>query len=75
MKNAQMAEKTNMTKLIQSLIMRFNDPREIVRSEIESFFVQLSFVSVHLSHTNYTLEHENQKLGPEFVAAVRHFPH
>lgn len=43
MRNAQMAEKTNMTKLIHSLIMKMNDPKEIVRSEIESFFLQLSF--------------------------------
>lgn len=39
MKNAQMAEKTNLTKLIHSLIMKLNDPKEIVRIEIESFFV------------------------------------
>lgn len=56
MKNAQMAEKTNMTKLIQSLIMRFNDPREIVRSEIESFFVQLSFVRpLRASYFNFRI--------------------
>jgi len=35
MKNAQMAEKTNLTKLIHSLIMKMNDPKEIIRSEIE----------------------------------------
>ena len=45
MKNAQMAEKTNMTKLIHSLIMKLNDPKEIIRQEIESLFVQLSYVS------------------------------
>lgn len=39
-----MAEKTNLTKLIHSLIMKMNDPKEIIRSEIESLFVQLSFV-------------------------------
>ena len=45
MKTAQMAEKTNMTKLIHSLIMKLNDPKEIIRQEIESLFVQLSYVS------------------------------
>ncbi len=46
MKNAQMAEKTNLTKLISSLIMKMNDPKEIIRAEIESLFVMLSFVSL-----------------------------
>ncbi|CDW76684.1 UNKNOWN [Stylonychia lemnae] len=43
MRNAQMAEKTNLTKLIHSLIMKMNDPKEIIRAEIESLFVQLSY--------------------------------
>eukprot|EP00347_Sterkiella_histriomuscorum_P018265 403346170 len=38
MKNAQMAEKTNLTKLIHSLIMKMNDPKEIIRQEIEQLF-------------------------------------
>ena len=46
MKNAQMAEKTNLTKLIHSLIMKMNDPKEIIRSEIEQLFVMLSFVRI-----------------------------
>ena len=45
MKNAQMAEKTNMTKLIHSMIIKLNDPKPVIRNEIESFFQQLSYVS------------------------------
>jgi hypothetical protein len=44
MSNASMAEKTNLTRLIQGLITKMNDPKEIVRQEIESFFIQLSYV-------------------------------
>ena len=50
MKNAQMAEKTNMTKLIHSLIMKMNDPKELVRIEIESYFLQLSYVNISYNH-------------------------
>ena len=39
-----MAEKTNLTKLINSLMLKLNDPKDIVRSEIESLFVMLSYV-------------------------------
>jgi hypothetical protein len=41
-----MAEKTNLTRLINTLLMKLNDPKEVVRIEIESFFVQLSYVNL-----------------------------
>ena len=56
MKNAQMAEKTNLTKLIQSLMMKMNDPKEIVRTEIESLFIMLSYVNISSS---YFIAYEN----------------
>lgn len=47
MRSAHLAEKTNMTKLIHSMIMKLNDPKEVVRVEIESFFLLLSNVRDH----------------------------
>jgi hypothetical protein len=43
-----MAEKTNLTKLIHSLILKINDPKEVVRQEIENLFVMLSYVNPHI---------------------------
>ena len=47
MKNAQMAERTNMTRLIHSMLMKLNDPKAVIRVEVESFFHQLSYVKIH----------------------------
>lgn len=48
MKNSQMAEKSNLSKLTQNLIKKLNDPKEIIRKEIERLFLDLSYV-----HMNY----------------------
>jgi DNA-binding transcriptional regulator LsrR (DeoR family) len=44
MRNAQLAEKTNITRLIHGMVIKLNDPKEIVRIEIESFFTALAQV-------------------------------
>ena len=42
-----MAERTNMTRLIHSMLMKLNDPKAVIRVEVESFFHQLSYVKIH----------------------------
>lgn len=39
-----MAEKTNLSKLTQNLVKKLNDPKEIIRKEIERFILDLSYV-------------------------------
>ena len=47
-KNASIAEKTNLPKLLQSLIKKLNDPKEIVRNEIERLILDMSYVKFFL---------------------------
>ncbi len=69
-----MAEKTNMTKLIHSMIMKLNDPKPVVRTEIESFFQQLSYVRDH-HKLSICLEYEDKVTGLDLAVALQDFPH
>lgn len=39
-----MGEKTNLTKLTHNLLAKLNDPKEIIRKELENLVIELSFV-------------------------------
>ena len=69
MKNAQMAEKTNLTKLIHNLVIKLNDPKEIVRTEIESLLIMLSYVSYSINI--FFLAHEDKISCPQLAPYVQ----
>ena len=75
MKNAQMAEKTNMTRLIHIMLMKLNDPKPVIRVEVESFFHQLSYVSMCPSLMAFRKEYEDSLVDPDSSLTFPHIPY